>query len=161
MPPKLSKEDLALWDAITKGINPIERDQVVEPAPPKRKIIIEQKSQNPAHIKTNAPKDHSPQSLTRQQYRTYTVDARLDLHGYTQEKAYDTLVRFVLSSYQHQRRTLLIITGKGVDGQGILKQQLPRWLESDALKVLVLATAPARPEDGGQGALYVLLRRIR
>jgi DNA-nicking Smr family endonuclease len=56
---------------------------------------------------------------------------------------------------------LLIITGKGSDGNGILKQQLPRWLETDILKSKILAMTPARPEDGGHGALYVLLRRIR
>ena len=58
-------------------------------------------------------------------------------------------------------RTVLIVTGKGRrDGVGVLKSALPRWLNETPLPPFVLALSQARPEHGGTGALYVLLKRF-
>ena len=154
----LTKEDLALWEAIIAKIKPLPReDAPAKTHPRKKKISIEQKSKFPIP----SLKDMPLESFTRQQLRNYPVEARLDLHGYTQATAYEALVRFIQTNYLQQRRSLLIITGKGTDGRGVLKQEVPRWLGTDPLKNKVLAMGPARPEDGGAGAYYVLLRRMR
>ena len=64
--------------------------------------------------------------------------------------------------------TMLVITGKGSTGRGlggqgmgILRQVVPRWLNESPLRPLVLAIHRAQPKDGGDGALYVLLKRRR
>src|SRR5206468_288224 len=88
------------------------------------------------------------------------IDATLDLHGLTQGEAHAAVQGLVARSVERGRRTLLIVTGKGRrDGGGVLKSALPRWLNEAPSRGDILALAQARPEHGGSGALYVLLRR--
>jgi DNA-nicking Smr family endonuclease len=89
----------------------------------------------------------------------YPVEARLDLHGLTQEEAHRALSEFVASRRAAGKRCVLVITGHGHSSGGILKSAAPRWLAEPSLRRHVLALAPARPQHGGAGALYVLLRR--
>jgi DNA-nicking Smr family endonuclease len=88
------------------------------------------------------------------------IAARLDLHGMTQAEAHRALVRFVAEAHAAGKRNVLVITGKGSGGgEGVLRRAVPRWLEEAATRALVLTVEPARPRHGGNGALYVLLRR--
>ncbi len=94
------------------------------------------------------------------------IAGRLDLHGLTQDEAHRALVRFVERAHEAGSRTVLVITGKGAGGgpgagEGVLRRAVPRWLGEARCRKLVLAVAPARPRHGGEGALYVLLRRKR
>ena len=91
------------------------------------------------------------------------IEARLDLHGHTQDEAHRALTAFVERAWRAERRTLLVITGKGRQGagEGVLQSAVPRWLNAEPLRAQVLAFARARPKDGGGGALYILLRRQR
>lgn len=89
------------------------------------------------------------------------LEGRLDLHGMTQEEAFLALQRFVLSAVSRGLRTLLVITGKGPQGAGVLRQKLPLWLEEPKLRRHILAVSPARPKDGGGGAFYLRLRKAR
>jgi DNA-nicking Smr family endonuclease len=92
----------------------------------------------------------------------YPVDARLDLHGHTQEEAHRALIAFVEQAWRVQRRCLLVITGKGRgEAVGVLKSSLPRWLNEAPLRARILAFATARPRHGGGGAFYILLKRQR
>jgi DNA-nicking Smr family endonuclease len=96
-----------------------------------------------------------------------SIEARLDLHGMTQAEAHRALAGFLARSHAAGTRVVLIVTGKGTrqgaDGSptGVLRRTVPRWLAEPALRPLVLATASALPRDGGDGALYLLLRRAR
>lgn len=89
------------------------------------------------------------------------MEVRLDLHGLTQDAAWRRLVTTVERAHREGQRTVLVITGKGAAGGGVLRQSLPRWLTEAPLKAMVLAHATAQAKDGGGGALYVLLRRKR
>ncbi|HUH83193.1 MAG TPA: Smr/MutS family protein [Stellaceae bacterium] len=89
------------------------------------------------------------------------IEARLDLHGMTQEEAHRALAGFVARAWSGERRTLLVITGKGGARGGVLRAAVPRWLGEAPNAGRVLAIAPAQPKDGGAGAFYVLLRRRR
>ena len=91
------------------------------------------------------------------------VEARLDLHGLTQEEAHRALERFLPHAQESGCRSVLVITGKGsADGtRGVLKESVPRWLNQPPLRALILSFSWAQPKDGGTGALYVLLRRPR
>ena len=101
-----------------------------------------------------------------------TIDARVDLHGMTQARAFEALSRFVQRGAAQGLRCVLVITGKGARrpdeddpyagfGAGVLRTQLPHWLESPQLAPLVISSGPAAPQHGGDGARYVLLRRRR
>ena len=93
----------------------------------------------------------------------WPIDARLDLHGKTQEEAHRALVAFVPRARDAGHRCVLVITGRGLgpSGPGVLKTAVPRWLAEPELARHVLMTAAAQPRDGGGGALYLLLRRQR
>lgn len=86
------------------------------------------------------------------------LDGTLDLHGMTQAKAHGALTLFIDTAYMAEKRCLLVITGKG---QGILKRAVPYWLSDPFLRPKILSVMTARPDHGGDGALYVLLRRRR
>lgn len=90
------------------------------------------------------------------------IDGRIDLHGLTQEAAHVALNGFILRSYALGRRCLLVITGKGQrQGTGVLRSAVPYWLNQPPLRATLLTFSHARPQDGGEGALYVLLKRQR
>ena len=86
------------------------------------------------------------------------VDQRHDLHGLSAASAESRLTKFIETAANDGARCVLVITGKGA---GILRGYVPEWLKRPPLSGLVLALAEARPIDGGDGALYVLLRRNR
>jgi DNA-nicking Smr family endonuclease len=100
------------------------------------------------------------------------IEARLDLHGMTQDQARRSLDAFITQAHDRGLRAVLIITGKGLKPRardaepwdpepGVLKTQTPRWLNEAPNRVRVLAFTAAQPRDGGSGALYVLIRRHR
>lgn len=91
------------------------------------------------------------------------IDGRIDLHGMTQARAHTALAAFVHRAWNEGRRCVLVITGKGsfsAEG-GVLKRAVPLWLGDAPLRPMVLAVQPAQPRDGGEGALYVLIKRRR
>lgn len=91
------------------------------------------------------------------------IEGRLDLHGLIQDEAYAALNAFLVTAQNAGRRCVLVITGKGRSraSEGILRRRVPEWLGMHPLSDIVLRAIPAQPKDGGDGALYVLLRRDR
>jgi len=97
-------------------------------------------------------------------------EARIDLHGMTLAQAHPALTGFVLRARADGRRLVLVITGKGrhaldhdpVPGPvGVLKRNVPQWLQSGQLQPIVQQVLEAHTRHGGSGALYVYLRRDR
>lgn len=92
----------------------------------------------------------------------YPLQGELDLHGLTRGEAKDALEKFVVRSRQTGRRCVLIVHGRGLHSRDqipILKEGVQEWLSHGRLARIVLAFSSARPQDGGAGAVYVLLRR--
>ncbi|MCB1538697.1 MAG: Smr/MutS family protein [Alphaproteobacteria bacterium] len=88
------------------------------------------------------------------------IEAVLDLHGYGQMDAREALHGFLAQAWARAARCVLVITGKGLRNEGVLRTRLPEWLADGAVRRMVLAHAPARAH-GGAGAFYILLRRRR
>ncbi|GLQ20620.1 Smr/MutS family protein [Algimonas porphyrae] len=86
------------------------------------------------------------------------IDARLDLHGMTQAEALRSLSTALFRSAKRGERCLLVITGKGLQGEGVLRQQLPSWLARPDLRPLIATYAQAHARHGGSGAWYIFLR---
>jgi DNA-nicking Smr family endonuclease len=177
----LSYEDRVLWTHVTKAIKPL-RDKAAaaqddageapkvlktslkpppkfsKPAPPAKPA---------AAAVSNKPVAPQPTNLSRRMKRNVArgkekIDARLDLHGYTQDEAHGALLRFLRSAHDRDARLVLVITGKGRGGEiGVLRRQVPQWLGLPEFRALVIGFEDAHIAHGGEGALYVRVRRTR
>lgn len=168
----LSKEERVLWTTITKSIAPLrelpasdEHDATIAIAPVKSAL-------KPGPIARAFPEKKSPPPLTplgrRMKQRVgrgkETIDGRLDLHGLTQSEAHSALLRFLRAAGSRGARLVLIITGKGGaragEGErGVLKRQVPQWLNLPEFRALIVGFEAAHIAHGGEGALYVRVRR--
>jgi DNA-nicking Smr family endonuclease len=93
------------------------------------------------------------------------IERRIDLHGLTQAAAHDALAHFLRAAQGSGARTALVITGKGARSdepfgeRGVLRRLVPQWLHHPELRQVVLGFEEAGRGHGGEGALYVRLRR--
>lgn len=90
------------------------------------------------------------------------IDGRLDLHGLTQSEAHSALLHFLRNAIARDARLVLVITGKGRGPEpGVLRRHVPQWLGLPEFRSLVIGFEDAHVAHGGEGALYVRLRRAR
>ena len=134
--------------AVTKPATP----RVPPPPEPVRPIVLERRK-------------------ARRIARGDEIDARLDLHGLTQDEAHRALELFLRRAHADGLRTVIVITGKGgpagkadTEGyvsreRGVLRRMVPLWLDGPTLRGVVIGYSNAHPNHGGSGALYVMLRR--
>lgn len=105
-----------------------------------------------------------PRLVTRLRRGEFSIQAHLDLHGLTQVAAKEALTTFILDVVRKGYRAVLVVHGRGLrspGGQAVLKHATAQWLSHGTIGGYVLAFATARPNDGGAGAVSVLLRRER
>lgn len=100
----------------------------------------------------------------------FKIDGELDLHGHTEDKAYDAVHSFIKNAYLRGKRCVLIITGKGYHhddnddifaSKGVLRDRVPQWLNDPELRPLILTFMHPEAKLGGTGALCILIRRQR
>jgi len=180
----LSEEEHALWESVAKQIKPLRkksraaRTQIVAPdvetpaaakpaapprLPPFAKLPRLPKPDTPPAPPPLAPlgrRERSQLSRGRKE-----IDARLDLHGMTQARAHRALSGFLQRARGDGLTFVLIITGKGKMGseseRGVLRRQVPQWLNLPEFRSLVVGFEEAHIGHGGEGALYVRIRRSR
>lgn len=109
--------------------------------------------------KTEGNKAIEPTRKHRISREREEIGARLDLHGYDQDRARAVLEAFLRRAWDEGYRAVLVITGKGVQGDGILKRRTPEWLAAPHLAPIVAGISEAHRRHGGEGALYVALKR--
>ncbi len=184
-PPRGSDDEgLGLWRQVTKDLKPLPgRGQqrqppagTIEPEPaprpetkPASKRLAPRTRPAPAIEARSTAKPLTPGTLHDIDKRTadrlkrgkLPVEARLDLHGLTQAEAERALAGFLAKSQAAGLRNVLLITGKGRADGGVLRRELPHWLNQPRNRNLVVAVTPAQPKDGGEGAFYLRLRRLR
>lgn len=165
--------DRALWDAVTKTVKPL---KVVKVRTAKSRAAPAAQDVPPAALRKPAkpltapavrPKAPKPPRLATLDRRTRSrvargrieIDAKLDLHGLTLERARPRLASFLASAQARDAGLVLVITGKG--GTGALRREVPFWLSAADLRPLVIGFEVAAPSHGGAGALYVRIRRPR
>jgi DNA-nicking Smr family endonuclease len=155
-----TEAERALWRLALEGVTPLpgrSRPAAAAPAPvaPMPPAEPAPRPAPSAALRTGRGLDR--RTAERLRRGELGVEARLDLHGMTQEEAHGALHRFLARNQALGRRCVIVITGKGA----VLRAAVPRWLEEGETRERVLATATAQPRHGGGGALYVLLRRLR
>lgn len=174
-----SDEDRALWQHVTRSVRAYEKKRAsaeatprhAAPAKPKKISKIDaalaaaQPLARPAPAAKATPaRPAAPQdggTARDLKKKKWPIDKTIDLHGMTQTAAHDALVRFFNLARRQEKRTLLVITGKGsrLQGGGVLRRLLPLWLAEAPFAPHVLAITAARTEDGGDGAFYVRLKK--
>jgi DNA-nicking Smr family endonuclease len=166
---ELSDEDRILWHRVARSVKPMPgRELAPEPAaepPPERKEPP--KSASAASAQRAAPKQVQKPAPSGIDTKTHgkiakgrlSIDARIDLHGMTQAEAHGLLLAFLHRAHASGLRHVLVITGKGRGGDGILRRAVPAWLSTAPFRGLVSAHAAAARQHGGEGALYIRLRR--
>lgn len=168
---ELTESEKETWDQMADGAKPIpgKREKAAKPAPKSLKHVKlrssvptapQVKRENMPSIGSYANIDHRTADKFRK--GSNPIDATLDLHFMTRDEAHKALEKFIHRCHRQEKRFLLIITGKGREGQeGVLKQAVRGWLTGDDLAPFILAIDQAQQKDGGSGAYYVLLRRQR
>jgi DNA-nicking Smr family endonuclease len=176
----LSEEEQALWERIAKEIKPLRkkpRSGKTEPASVEAETTAADKAETPT--KSLAPAKMPPATrpiapplapLGRRERAQLSrgrkqIDARLDLHGMTQTRAHRELFGFLQRAHSDGLTFVLVITGKGRAGddpeRGVLRRQVPQWLGLPEFRALVVGFEEAHIGHGGEGALYVRVRRSK
>ncbi len=177
---RLTAEEAELWQRVARKVTPLDDERArarALDAPVGPPPVAQGKgaaavpsptaaaAAPPARSQATAPAaDHGTldrRTAQRLKRGRIAIDARFDLHGHTQGTAHAALLRFIEGARRQGCRHVLVVTGRGADGGGILKRTVPRWLMEPAFHRHVVAFHEAGPRHGGAGALYVVLRRAR
>jgi DNA-nicking Smr family endonuclease len=185
----LSEEEQELWSGVARSITPLRQTKkrsdpqsraiatsapasVSHPRPTRQIVPVTAKPERPENPKPLAPLDR--RFKQRVANGRTPIEARLDLHGFTQKDAHAALLRFLKSAQAAGAKVVLVVTGKGTLRRppgggdyresrepGVLRRQVPMWLSLPEFRPFVVSVEDAHVAHGGQGALYVRLRRAR
>lgn len=178
---QVTQEEAQIWRSVVRDVAPLVGSVADLPPPPAPAVVAApppSHAMRPVHLPLPPVKHASVKHVLpvlnharspgvdkrtdeRMRRGSMVIDGRLDLHGMTQDAAHGALTGFISRAYEGGRRCLLIITGKGREGSGVLRGQVPRWLNDAPVREKVLGFSYAKPEHGGEGALYVLVKRRR
>lgn len=179
----LRPDEQALWEHVARSVNPLRPKLPVvvpealpapvmpepEPAPARKPVSTPAYRPPPPAPPPITPLAPLEPKLRRRLGRGAEVDARLDLHGLTQAAAHGRLISFLRGAQTSGHALVLVITGKGdgvhvlagEGGRGVLRRLVPQWLAAPELRGIVLGFETAARGHGGEGALYVRVRRAR
>jgi DNA-nicking Smr family endonuclease len=178
----LSEEERALWESVAKQTKPLRKRHraanlpadspavetlaAAKPTASPKSLPSAKISRSPTPLPAAPPlaplgrRERSQLSRGKKE-----IDARLDLHGMTQIRAHRALSGFLQRAHSDGLTFVLIITGKGKMGaeseRGVLRRQVPQWLSLPEFRTLVVGFEEAHIGHGGEGALYVRIRRAR
>lgn len=162
-------EDRLLWARVAATVQP--RPGRAQPRLPAEAIAaLRPEADRPAtvaaleeaaRVRRNDPPPQiiEPGRQRRISHGRDAIEARIDLHGMTHDVARTALGLFLTNAWNEGRRAVLVITGKGRYGEGVLRRQLPEWLATGNLRVMVAGLSEAHRRHGGEGAFYIALRR--
>lgn len=175
----VTPDEARIWRAITQDVTPLPGHEMASetevpaehpPAPAavaaRPEPVFLPPSPPPKRELPSLSHDQTPgldrRSAERMKKGEMVIDGRLDLHGLSQDLAHAELLAFIGRAFDAGKRCVLVITGKGTrEGSGVLRANVPRWLNQAPLRDRILGFSHARPQHGAEGALYVLIRRKR
>jgi DNA-nicking Smr family endonuclease len=180
----LTSDEIALWSHVTRQITPLSgrvsepepEPEIVPPAPlqapplPSPKVKEAKQSRPAIAPQPSLPPLAPLERRLRQRLSRgdHPVDAVIDLHGMRQDEAHTALIRFIRSAQAQRFSVVLVVTGKGGSGpvtdgryeeRGILRRMVPHWLRMPEMRGCIIGFETAERHHGGEGALYVRIRR--
>ncbi|MEQ1780227.1 MAG: Smr/MutS family protein [Hyphomonadaceae bacterium] len=164
---RLSPEEKKLWHRVGRTVRlmpgrshePLEPETTEDAPRAARPATTVAEGKTVRTQRPSPPEDLSGQRRIRRGQSE--IDARLDLHGHTQDTAHRELIDFLLRQAALQARCVLVITGKGRLGTGILRSRLFDWIGDPNLRPFIAGYAQAHPRHGGAGATYIFLRSAK
>ncbi|MGY3032384.1 DNA-nicking Smr family endonuclease [Bradyrhizobium sp. USDA 4354] len=175
----LSEEERELWDTVARQVKPLRKHRVAKanaapradstPAGPAMRSAPSPRPVAAAPLPRVTKPTVPPLAPLGKRERTKLsrgrseIEARLDLHGMTQTRAHRALAGFLHRAHRDGLTFVLVITGKGRSGgeSGVLRRQVPEWLSLPEFRAFVVGFETAHIGHGGEGALYVRIRRAR
>ena len=166
----LKPEELRLWGLVASTVHPMPGRAAPKPPPETAAASAPAAKLTPGSKAAAAPAPRpvprragaepiEPGRLTRISRGRDPIGGRIDLHGLDQDRARAALESFLLRAWDEGYRSVLVITGKGTLGDGVLRRRAPEWLADARLAGVVAGIAEAHRRHGGEGALYVALKR--
>jgi DNA-nicking Smr family endonuclease len=173
----LSPDDRRIWARVAGSVTPAKPKKapriipgaaiVDPPAAPHPKGMAKARSVPPSFAPASAPgrprglaEELEPRRQRRLSRERDPIEAKIDLHGYGRFQAQDALTAFLLGAQARGYRSVLVITGQGRrGGTGVIRASVHEWLQAPALRGVVSGFASAARHHGGDGALYVTIRR--
>lgn len=156
-------EELHLWGKVAATVHPLQgrsEPRMARPQTLDAPARIEPKRPDAAARPTRSAVDGiEPNRRQRIAREREEIGARIDLHGMTQDRARAALAAFLRQAWDNGWRAVLVVTGKGVQGDGVLRRRAPDWLGAPELSHIVAGLSEAARHHGGAGALYVALKR--
>lgn len=187
-----SQENSVIWQLSVRDVTPLSRskstvargksqksghppDKTASPVPAassavkkKSKIVARSLEKGLLPPLVESKNQHEPLASRRRE--RIKIEARIDLHGLTQDAAHSALSRFLAACQAKDLRLVLVITGKGLEENenpghwaaprsGVLRRLVPEWLRTGTLARIVGEVRTAGPRHGGEGALYVRLKK--
>jgi DNA-nicking Smr family endonuclease len=185
-PPELTSEDRRIWARVSGSVTPpktrkaprvtpgaILPDEPLKPetvrAAPKPHRPIKPRTSSKIRAATAAvrpatpnprsvPEELEPRRQRRLSRERDPIEASIDLHGFSRFEAEDQLRAFLTSSQARGLRAVLVVTGQGRRGGGVIRASIHEWLQGHALRGVVSGFAMAHRRHGGDGAVYVTLK---
>lgn len=169
---RLDAESRRLWSAVAATVRPLpgRSAPVVEtslpiakerPDPTRRAAPLTPRSHIPKPVPPRPPDPIEPNRRRLIVRALPPAEAVLDLHGFDQDRARAALTGFILRAHANGERAVMVITGKGSRGDGVLRRRTPEWLSEPPLRAVVAGLSEAHRRHGGEGALYVALKARR
>lgn len=165
----LRPDEVRVWAAVARTVEPAPGRVVPEPPPEEAPVgVAAAPSVAPASPAPKPPRKRllppEPDPIEPGRKRRIArardpIEARIDLHGMDQDRARTALHGFLQRAHADGLRAVLVITGKGVEGEGILKRRAPDWLSEPSVRPLIAGVSQAERRHGGDGALYIALKR--
>jgi len=160
----LTADDKAIWQRVARTVTPSpHRAQKKIKATPT--VQLEDKgpfmrvTPKRETYKTETPKTLEPSADKRVRRGRIQIDRRIDLHDMTRDQARPALFKLVRNAYAKDARCLLVITGKGLRLNGVLRQNFPNWINAPEVRPMIASYAQAHIRHGGTGAWYIFLKR--
>ncbi len=149
--------DYYLWERVRRTVSPLKRGSARSDQGEDFAAMMQVPPAKLHHeLPKNVPLAMRADKKTRR--GKVDVDVKIDLHDMTREQAFDALRRTLIRAYNNNKRTVLVVTGKGIRGEGVLRQSFPHWINHADIRPLIAEFAPAHHKHGGGGAWYVFLR---
>jgi len=175
---KLTPEDRDIWDKVARTVSParprkaervavtaasvqsalkappnfVKPPSLIPPPPPPSR-------QGSGRTAQGAPDALEPRRHRRIARERDPIEATLDLHGFGRFEAQDQVTAFLTSCQSRGLRAVLLITGQGRRGGGVIRASIHEWLQGPGLRGVVSGFAAAHRRHGGDGAIYVTLKR--